>query len=111
MASICSGNSSPRVCGVLDMVLLSLCGSGPASGLFDACDLIGVKLVCPPDRDIFTKAEAFFAQAETDLVVSVTLLIIEIPLAAGLAPQPADPDCFAFLEIPDATGSLDFFHS
>ncbi len=82
--------------------------SGPASGLFDARDLISVKLVSPPDRDIFSEAETFLAQAETGLGVPVTLLVIKIPLAAGLAPQPTDPDRLALLKIPDATEFLGF---
>ena len=58
----------------------------PVSGLFDARDLIGMKLVSATDRDIFTNAETFFAQAEADLVVSIPLLIVEIPFSAELAP-------------------------
>ena len=54
------------------------------------------------------RAEVLLAQAETDLVVPITRLVIEIPLPAGLAPQQPDAGRLTVPKISDATGVARF---
>ena len=60
--------------------------------LFDTRHLIGVHGAIVSDRNVFADGEALLAKAETDLVITVALFIVEVPLAAGLPPQPSDHD-------------------
>jgi len=59
-----------------------------------------------PDGDVFADGEALFAEAEADLVVAVTLFVVEVPLAARLAAEPADAVIPAGLEPADAASCL-----
>ena len=50
--------------------------------------------------------EPLFAETEADFVVALAFGIVEIPLAAGLAPQAPDPVILSAVESADATGLL-----
>src|SRR5690606_18498046 len=79
---------------------------GDRLGRRDACDLVGVHRAAAADRHIFARHEAFLAEPETDLVVALAFLVVEIPLPARLAPQPADAVVLARPEPPDAADGL-----
>lgn len=72
---------------------------------FDPCHLIGVYGAVAFDRNIFAGYEAFVAEMEADLVVAIAFGIVEIPLSAGLAPQPADQVFFTGAKTANAAGS------
>ncbi|CAN0656795.1 protein of unknown function (plasmid) [Nitratireductor aquimarinus] len=57
---------------------------------FDQLHLKGVHLAFSGDGNIFALPEAFLSEAEADLVIALAFLVVEIPLATGLAAQPAN---------------------
>ena len=60
------------------------------SQLFDQAYLIGMHRAAATDGDIFARNETLVAEPKSYLVVVIALDIVEIPLAAGFAPQTAD---------------------
>ena len=74
--------------------------------LFDAGHLIGVLGPAGPYRHVFADHEAFLAEPEAHLVVALALCIVEIPLAAGLAPETTDAIGASRAELADAARRL-----
>ncbi|CDX53145.1 hypothetical protein MPL1032_160206 [Mesorhizobium plurifarium] len=77
-----------------------------ALGPFHAGDLVSVHGSVASDRDVLSSHKAFLAEMEADLVVTVTLGIVKIPLPARFAAQAADEIVFAGAEATDTTETL-----